>query len=184
MQVAAKMNPLRLIGYFGIVLLLLMAGLGIFLSIENHDWYGTLIMICFLGVIALFAFILWSNARAEKENGLIHQAELGWLGVSFSTFVRGPILHTPEGLIFLAGSIIAIIFAILSYSMPTWVGLTSERSAINTTAFGLWPIVDFVSYIKFCAPDFRPRIFSSLLMATVVLMPFYSAYRWHLPFGL
>ena len=184
MQVAAKMNPLRLTGYFGIVLLLLMAGFGIFLSIQNHDWYATLIMICFLGVIALFAFILWSTARAEKENGLIHQAELGWLGVPFWNFVRGPILHTPEGLIFLAGSILAIIFALFSYYLPAWVGLTTERSAINATAFGLWPIVDFVSYIKFCAPDFRPSIFSCLLLLTVVLMPFYSAYRWHLPFGL
>jgi hypothetical protein len=168
---------MRLIGYLGIAILLLVAAFGILTSIAGRDWYGVAIMAGFVGILAFLAAGLRAAARRETDPMLKANSGLGWYGESLSALFRGPILHTPEGAIMLMGGVACILFAALSFYVPAKVGLPPARSAINATAFGLWPILLFVLYIKFCAPTFRPAVFTSLVMLCIAGIPFYMAYK-------
>lgn len=171
------MNLPRAIGYFGIVLLLVVATFSIVLSFANRDWNGVFIMAGFFGILAFFWYGLWSAGRRESDPALRAASNLGWYGESIGALFRGPVLHTPEGLALLFGSAISLLFAILAWLAPSIVALTPSRSSINITLFCLWPILLLVIYIKFCAPDFRPSIYTSLVMLSATCFPFYLAYR-------
>ncbi len=167
----------RLIGYLGIALLVPVGVLGLVTAFSRQDWHGFLLMAGFVGLLVFFAYSLRSAAQRESSPALKAGSNLGWYGEPLSALFRGPILHTPEGLIMLVGSLTSVLFAFLSFFLPSWIGLSSNRSEINATVFGIWPIVLFVFYIKFCAPDFKPRVYSSLLVLCSAGLPFYMAFK-------
>lgn len=168
----------RTIGYIGIALLAPVAAFGLVTTISNRDWYGLVLMVGFVALLVFFAHSLRAAAQRETNPALKAASDLGWYGEPLSALFRGPILHTPEGLIMLLGSLASLLFALLSFFAPSWVGLTSSRSAINATMFGMWPILLFVFYIRFCAPRrFQPSVFSSLLVLCTAGIPFYFAFK-------
>lgn len=167
----------RTIGYIGIALLSLIAALVLVIAFSNRDWYGILLMVGFVALLILFAHSLRSAAQREANPALKASSGLGWYGEPLSALFRGPILHTPEGLIMLLGSLASLLFALLSFFAPSWIGLASDRSTINATMFGLWPILLFVFYIRYCAPSFEPSLFSSLLVLCTAGLPFYIAFK-------
>jgi hypothetical protein len=162
---------MRIVGYIGIILLLIIAGIGLLVAIDKQDWYGTILMLGFGGILVFLGHAPRSAAKCESDPAL------GWYGASLPAFLHGPVLHTPEGLIILAGSAAAWLFALLSWLAPTWIGLNPARAAVNATAFGLWPILLFVMYVKWSAPHFQPSIYTRIVLLILAGIPFYMAYR-------
>lgn len=171
------MNPLRLIGYVGIFLLLIVDLFGMFSAFLHHDWYGLFVTTAFLGLLGFLAYSLWAAAQRERLPELKATRDLGWFGESFSAFFRGPVLHTPEGWLLIVGSSLSVFFAALAWLAPSFIALNPARSSINATMFGMWPILSFVLYVKFCAPHFRPRLYTFLVMLLINGFPFYQAYK-------
>jgi hypothetical protein len=167
----------RIIGYSGIAILLLFAVIGIVISWASHDWYGLSLMAAFIGLLVFFGHGLIAAAKREANPELAANSGLGWYGESVGALFRGPVLHTPEGLALVGGSVSAVLFALLALVSPTLVGLNPTRSTMNATLFSLWPIVLFVIYVKFSSPDFRPRLATFLVVLCAALFPYYLAYR-------
>lgn len=167
----------RTIGYIGIALLAPIAAFGLFTAFSNRDWYGLLLTVGFVALLIFFTHSLRSAAQRESNPALKTANDLGWHGEPLSALFRGPILHTPEGLIMLLGSLASLLFASLSFFVPSLIDLTSSRSAINAAMFAMWPILLFVIYIRSCAPHFQPSVFSSLLILCTAGFPFYMAFK-------
>lgn len=171
------MSFLRFIGYIGIALLGFIGAIALVIAFSNHDWYGIFLSIGLIGLLVLFVHGLHSAAQRESNPALKSESNLGWYVEPLSALFRGPVLHTPEGLIMLTGGLASILFAFLSYFVPSWIGIPPNRSDIHATTFVLWPILLFVFYIKFCASDFRSSLFSSLLTLIVAGTPFYMMFK-------
>lgn len=86
-------------------------------------------------------------------------------------------MGAPEGWIFLVGSTLSVLFAVFGWLGPDWVGLRSAREPVAVTLFALWPICLFTIYVRVCAPEFRPRIFTIVLLSCTAAFPFWLAYR-------
>lgn len=171
------MKLFRIIGYLGLALLFVVAIAGAIASIVNRDWYGLAVMTAFVGLLAFLEYGLLSAARREKHAEVNVRQSMGWYGESVSAVFRGPVLHTPEGWVLIAGSITSLIFAILAWLVPSWLALNPSRSSAHAALFGLWPVLLFVAYVKFCGPDFQPSRFGLLMMVCATGIPFYLAYR-------
>lgn len=171
------MSILRAIGYIGIIILLAIATLGVVAAFSHRDWYGVFLMTFFFILLVLFWKGLRFAARRENDPSLKKEIDFGWYGESLGSFFRGPILHTPEGNILLIGTAISLVFALLAWFFSALVGLNPSRSAINTTIFSMWPVLLFSFYVKFCAPHFRPSLYTMLLMLCATGAPFYLAYK-------
>lgn len=171
------MSLLRTIGYIGIALLSLIAAFGLFITLSSHDWYGLFLMVCLAAILIFFAHGLRSAAQRESNPALKIASDLGWGGEPLSALFRGPILHTPEGLIMLSGVLACLLFALLSFFAPAWIGVPPSRSAISTTMFGLWPICLFICYIRTCAPNFQTSVYSSVLVLCYAGFPFYLVFK-------
>jgi hypothetical protein len=167
----------RTIGYVGIALLLTVAAFGVFVAFAKHDWYGFFVMVGFIGILAFFWHALRAAARRERDPALHTASGLGWYGEPLGALVRGPVLHTLEGLVFVCGSAISLLYAVLASSAPSMVALNPARASINSTLFCLWPILLFVVYVKFCGPHFRQSLYSSLVLLCAAGFPFYLAYK-------
>lgn len=167
----------RAIGYLGIALLLLVATFGIFVAFAKQDWYGVFVMVVFLGILAFFWHTLRAAARREQDPALRAASGLGWYGESLGALFRGPVVHTFEGLAFVFGSAISLLYAVLAWFAPSMVALNPARSSINTTLFCLWPVLLFVVYVKFCGPHFQQSRYTSLVMLCAAGFPFYLAYK-------
>jgi hypothetical protein len=102
---------------------------------------------------------------------------MDWTRSSLAEFFRGPVLHSPEGLIFLAGSIASLVFALLAWLMPTAVFIPERRVGVAIVLFAIWPICLFALYVRMCAPHFHPRLFTSLVVLAAAAFPFWLAYR-------
>ncbi len=162
---------MRIVGYIGIALLMIIAGIGLLVAIDKQDWYGAILMLGFMGILAFLGHTLRSAARRTGDPAL------GWYGASLTAFLRGPVLHTPEGFIVLAGSAAIWMFSLLAWFAPTWVGLNPARAAVNATGFALWPILLFVLYVKWSAPHFQPNVFTRIVLLIWAGIPFYMAYK-------
>jgi hypothetical protein len=168
---------MRIVGYIGIALLLIIVGIGLLISIDKKDWYGLIVMLGFGGILVFFAHGLRAAAKRESNPEGAAESNLGWCGVPLSEFIRGPLLHTPEGIIVILGGATSCLFALLAGFAPAWIGLAPERSASNATLFGLWPILLFVLYVKWSAPHFQPSIYTRIVLLIWAGIPIYLAYR-------
>lgn len=167
----------RTIGCLGIALLFAVAIFGIVIAFKKQDWYGVFIMVGFLGILAFSWYVLLAASRRETAPALKAASGLGWYDESVGVLFRGPVLHTFEGLVVVCGSAISLLCAVLAWFAPALVWLSPARAPINTALFGLWPILLFVVYVKFCGPDFRQRKYTSLIMLCAAGFPFYLAYK-------
>ena len=102
---------------------------------------------------------------------------MDWIRSSLTDFFRGPVLHGPEGLIFLVGSIASLVFALLAWLVPAAVFIPEKRVGVAIVLFALWPICLFTFYVRMCAPHFHPRLFTSLTVLAAAAFPFWLAYR-------
>ena len=95
---------------------------------------------------------------------------------SVSAFIRGPVVHTLEGLLFAFGTVASCLAAIATWWWPSLIGLRPELSLGYTILFGLWPFVLLTVFVVFCSPHFRSSLYSSLGMFAAAAFPFYLAY--------
>lgn len=102
---------------------------------------------------------------------------MDWGRAPLSSFFRGPVLHSPEGLVMLAGCAASLLFALLSWLVPEWIFIPDKRIGVAITLFALWPVCLFTIYVRLCAPDFCPRIFTTLAVSASAALPFWLAYR-------
>jgi hypothetical protein len=102
---------------------------------------------------------------------------MDWDRAPLSAFFRGPLLHSPEGLIVLAGSGASLLFAVLAWLAPGAIFLPEKRVEVAVTLFAIWPICLFTIYVRMCAPEFRPRVFTTLFILASAALPFWLAYR-------
>ena len=94
-----------------------------------------------------------------------------------TALIRGPLLHTPQGLVVLAASALYLIAATLiavgllpaPFRWPTWstVGL-----------FVFWPFVMFLLFVKWNQPDFRASWPAAVWLLLCALAPIVFGV-WH-----
>ena len=101
---------------------------------------------------------------------------MDWTRSSIWGFVRGPLLHTPEGWAFLAGSMLSLLFAALHWLVPEVVSRNPAISTGQALIFAIWPFTLFTAYMMFCAPSFRPTLFTTVLMLCSAGFPFWLVY--------
>ena len=99
-----------------------------------------------------------------------------WMHSSLSDFIRGPVMRTPEGLLFALGSTVSLLFALLTFVEPTILGMKPELMTGMVMLFAFWPICLLVIFVFFNAPHFRPSLFTSSIMVVAVAFPFYLVY--------
>ncbi len=171
------MSILRAIGYIGIALLAIIAVLGLVIAFANRDWHGLILMVGFFGLLVFFAYGLRSAAQRESVPALKASSDLGLYGEPLSALFRGPILHSPEGLIMLLASVVSILFSIMSFFLPSWIGIPAKYSAENSAMFAIWPVLLFVIYVRFSGPTFKSSIYSIVVVLCAAGLPFYMAYK-------
>ena len=99
-----------------------------------------------------------------------------WTRVSLWRFIRGPVLHTPEGWVMLLGTTVSVCFAALEWVAPGWVSASPGTATGEAILFALWPLALFTAYIMFCAPEFEPGLFSAGVMIASAALPFWMVY--------
>jgi hypothetical protein len=102
---------------------------------------------------------------------------MDWHREPLTAFFRGPVLRTPEALIFLLGSVLSLLFALMAWLAPEWTFISQRRLRVAITLFALWPICLFTICVRMCAPDFRPRVLTTLFLVAAAVVPFWLAYR-------
>jgi len=168
---------MRVLGFFGIALLLAFNAIGMVIAVQRNDWRGIALMAFMTAMLAFFARTLWLGRRMEREARSGRTLAQGWYGESVSTFLVNQVGKSPEGLILLVGCSISLALAIASLTVPTVVGLPAGRATTNATLFGIWPILAFVLYVRICGPAFKTSAFTVVAMLAVVSAPVVIAYR-------
>lgn len=162
---------MRLVAYFGLLLLFAVGLFVAWMAVSVRDWYGLVVIAGFMAVLSWFWHMLRQSARQNPEL----QSE--WMQVPFGAFIRGPLRRTPEGLIYLAGSLCSLTFAGIAWLDSSLLGLDPNRFVVHTMLFGVWPIVSFVLYVKFNAPRFQTGAISICLTLAAVCFPFYMVFK-------
>lgn len=139
----------RIIAYIGISLIMLVVLFSAWLAYTNDDfgWRGIFTCTFFIALLVFFAHTLRKGARQERHPEQKTFTGMGWGSESVSSFLFGPLLHTPEGWVVLIGSIVSIIFGLLAQFAPSLIALTPTRPGIPIM-FYLWPVILFVVYVK------------------------------------
>jgi len=101
---------------------------------------------------------------------------MDWTRSSIWNFIRGPVLHTPEGWAFLAGGLVSLLFAALGWLAPEAVSRNPATGTGQALLFSMWPFALFTVYMMFCAPSFRPAVFTTVLMLCAAAFPFWLVY--------
>lgn len=96
---------------------------------------------------------------------------------SVRAFVRGPLLHTVEGWVVLAGALVCLCLAVIAFFVPSFVGVRPGGANAPLFLFALWPVILGVVYIALCGPEFHSRIFSFILMFAFALFPVWLVFR-------
>lgn len=89
----------------------------------------------------------------------------------FSVFFKEAVLRTPQGLIFLAGTIFYLVLAALSCINLSLVGLPEGSLSIHLTLFVLWPILLFVVFVSISSSDFHPSWVDTIIIAIATFWP-------------
>lgn len=90
---------------------------------------------------------------------------------SVGAFVRGPLLHTVEGWVVLAGSLVCVCLALVAFLVSSFVGVRAGGANAPLFLFALWPVLLVTVYIAMCGPEFHSRIFSFVFMVAFALFP-------------
>ena len=162
---------MRLVAYLGLLLLFAVALFVAWMAFAGRDWYGLVVMAGFMVLLTLFWHMLRQSARQNPE------VQSEWMHVHFGAFIRGPLMRTLEGWIYLAGSLCSLMFAGIAWLDSSFLGLDPNRSAVHTILFGVWPIVSFVLYVKFNAPRFHTGALSVCLTLVAVGFPYYMVFK-------
>ena len=90
-----------------------------------------------------------------------------------SALLRGPVLHTPQGMVLLVASTVYVLVGLLSFAI-------GEKVATPSVAekFGVWcllvPLVLFVLFVRMNGPKFQPSkanaAWGTLLAALPILV--------------
>ena len=91
--------------------------------------------------------------------------------------MRGPLLHTIEGWVVCAGSIVCVCLALVAFFVPTFVGVRAGGANAPLFLFALWPVLLGTVYIAVCGPEFHSRIFSFVFMVAFALFPVWLVFR-------
>lgn len=102
---------------------------------------------------------------------------MDWSRQPISKVIRGPMLHTTEGLLLIIGSFVSLLFAFLAWLQPNLIHLWHRSSTLGEVVlFGTWPIILLVIFVALGSPNFRPNWFTTLFMLCAVSFPFYLVY--------
>ena len=101
---------------------------------------------------------------------------MDWTRASIWSFIRGPVLRTPEGWAFAVGTMLCLSFGTLGWLAPETVSTNPGTATGQALLFSIWPLALFTAYIMFCAPDFRPALFTTIVMLCSVAFPFWMVY--------
>jgi len=166
---------LRLIGFAGILALTPFAAFGLVQAVSHHDWRGFALMLFFVGLLVMFARMLWLGRRASRASS-IQPLVPGWGGQPFGVFVREQVAVSPEGRILVVGSAVSILVAAATM---LWPGILPYRRDPGTLAvlFGMWPLVSFAFYVRICGPDFNSSVSKVVQILLIVCAPFVLAAR-------
>ena len=162
---------MRLVAYFGLLLLFAIALFVEWVAFAARDWDGLFVMVGFVAVLTL----LWHMLRQSARQNANMQSE--WTHAPFGAFIRGPLMRTLEGWIYVVGSLFSIIFAGIAWLDSPLLGLDPNRPAVHTMLFGVWPILSFVLYVKFNAPRFHTGALSVCLTLVAVGFPYYMVFK-------
>lgn len=96
---------------------------------------------------------------------------------SLGAFVRGPLLHTLEGWVVLAGSVVCVCLAVLAYFAPSFVGVRAGGANAPLFLFGVWPVILVTIYVAVCAPEFHSRVFTFVFLLAAACFPVWLVFR-------
>lgn len=168
---------MRVVGFVGVVLLLVFNAVGLLIAVQDNDWRGIALMAFMAAMLALFARTLWLGRNIERDTQSGRTLAQGWYGAPVSTFLVNQVAKSPEGWILIVGCGISFALAIASLTVPSEIGLPVGRASTNATLFGIWPILAFVFYVRICGPVFKTSVFTVVAMLAVVITPVVIAYR-------
>jgi len=164
----------RVIGYIGIAILLLLSMVGVLVGLRRGDWHGVAISLLAIMLFAFFAVVLRQGAKREREPQREKIAD-SWYGESVTSFFVNCALKSLDGRIFLAGAVLSWLFALLALCCPAAVALDPAKA--NVVLFTLWPAVSFVWFVLIKGSrGFETNIVSILLILAGTAVPFYLAY--------
>lgn len=166
---------MRLLGFLGLVALVLVNLFGFTVAVQKQDWKGILLMLFMAVLLAFFAVTLWRGAKLERGSAHGRLAD-GWAGESVTTFLKAVVARTLEGRIIIVGAAVSVLVAILALAWPEAVGVSSAKGAGHAVLFGLWPIVSFALFVHICGPHYQTSAITALLTLAVTAVPFYVAY--------
>ncbi|MBN9424519.1 MAG: hypothetical protein BGO63_16860 [Candidatus Accumulibacter sp. 66-26] len=166
---------MRLLGFLGLVALLLVNLFGLTIALQEQDWKGILLMLFMTALLIFFAITLWRGAKLERGSAHGRLAD-GWAGESVTTFLKTVVVQTLEGRIFVAGAAVSALVSILALAWPEAVGVSFAKGSGHAVLFGLWPIVSFVLFVRICGPHYQTSAITVLLTLAVTTVPFYVAY--------
>ena len=160
----------RTLGYVGLIGLSAIAAFGIIVAWNTRDWYGLFLMAFFVCLIAFFGYQLLLAARRERDPQLAAASGLGWYGQSVWALVRGPIAHTPQGLLLLiASAVYAAVGVTLLLLADTFATLATVKKYWSGCV--LMPVLLFVLYVKINGPDFGPSAVNTMWGLLFVVTP-------------
>lgn len=166
---------MRLLGFLGLAVLVLVNLFGLTVALQKQDWKGIFLMLFMAALLTFFAATLWRGARLEQGSTHGRLAD-GWEGESVTTFFRAVVARSLEGRIFIVGAAINALVAILALIWPEAIGVSPSKGSGHAVLFGLWPIVGFVLFVRICGPHYKTSAITALLTLAASGVPFYVAY--------
>jgi hypothetical protein len=93
-----------------------------------------------------------------------------------SVFIRGFILKTSEGWLFLGGSVLCVGWGLLLWLVPY--AVPTPQISVQHLAIGflLVPLFLAVVLVKFAQPEYRSSLLTNLMLLGAIALPFYVAY--------
>jgi hypothetical protein len=160
----------RAVGYIGLVGLLALAALGIILTWSERDRYGLAGMAFFICLIAFFWHQLLLAAKRERDPLLAGESGLGWHGQSVWALVRGPIAHTPQGLLLIIASVVYVAGGLTLLLLGD---NFASLAAVKTYWGGcvLMPVLLLMYYVNINGPDFGPSAANTIWGLVLAVTP-------------
>jgi hypothetical protein len=96
---------------------------------------------------------------------------MDWARASLWAFFRGPVLQTPEGWLFLGGSLLCFLFSALYWLVPGMLP-RPELATGHAILFMAWPFALLTIYVSLCSPDFRRSLMTTVMVFCAAAFPF------------